>query len=311
MGVDKRKCCICGCDLPNRYAVAGECKQEVCSNVFCALHWNRSNHYCKEHGYKELDPKGRCESVGLNQDEKAREKMKDSEKRSDNPRKNKQLMKDVLGKVKKFGLGAGELMSKLKKDKSPEAMRERIEEASEKNQQLRKDASRKTENLHNEIAAKKKEYQNASNARKRVLEAELKARISEYKSSEQRLKTLLENERQLSVVLGRMDEAIAYGMSSIELDTVEDLTDDIEDAVIDFEDRRDAVKDLEKAGRTRERESEHEDFLSELEDFDGEIQIEEEPPEETPETRERLEPRKERREELADEEACRPLGTEE
>lgn len=267
----EEKCCICGCDLPNRYALAGRCEQEGCDKAFCSLHWNRSNHMCREHGYGEIERNSETVRDDECQQEKARKPMNEEKT---NPKKSRDLMKDALGKIKKLGVGAGGLLAKLKKDKSPEAMRARMDEAREKNQQLRKEVSRSTEKLHNEIVAKKKEYKSASPARKRVLEAELKARMSEYKSAEQRLKTLLENERQLSVVVGRMDEAIAYGMSSLDLDFVEDVTDDIEVAVIEFDDRGDAIRDLEKAGRPRERESDHEDFLSKLDDFDGEISIE-------------------------------------
>jgi len=301
----EEKCCICGCDLPNRYAIAGRCEHKGCGNGFCSLHWNRSNHLCREHGYEEIERDSARARDDKSQQEKAREPMNDEKS---NPKKNRDLMKDALSRIKKLGVGAGDLLSKLRKDKSPEAMRSRLEEAKEKNQQLRKEVSRRTEQLHNEIVAKKKEYQSASPARKRVLEAELKAKMAEYKSAEQRLKTLLENERQLSVVVGRMDEAIAYGMSSLDLDFVEDVTDDIEEAVIDFEDRKDSIRDLEKAGWPRERESDHEDFLESLGDFDGEIRIEEETEEATPE---KSEPQSERKEESPGRNAVRPLGTEE
>jgi len=51
------KCCICGKELPNRYAVAGKCEGNGCDEVFCSLHWNGGNQKCRKHGWKESEKK--------------------------------------------------------------------------------------------------------------------------------------------------------------------------------------------------------------------------------------------------------------
>jgi len=51
------KCCICGKELPNRYAVAGKCEGNGCDEVFCSLHWNGGNRKCRKHGWKESEKK--------------------------------------------------------------------------------------------------------------------------------------------------------------------------------------------------------------------------------------------------------------
>ncbi len=55
--MENLKCCICGKELPNRYAVAGKCEGSGCDEVFCSLHWNGGNHKCFKHGWKETEKK--------------------------------------------------------------------------------------------------------------------------------------------------------------------------------------------------------------------------------------------------------------
>lgn len=54
-------CCICGKELPNRWAVAGRCKIKGCDVPFCSLHWRNGNRQCREHGWSPEDRGQRTE----------------------------------------------------------------------------------------------------------------------------------------------------------------------------------------------------------------------------------------------------------
>ena len=49
-------CCICGRDLPNRYAIAGDCGDQGCQAAFCQSHWQNGNHQCPQHGWEGETP---------------------------------------------------------------------------------------------------------------------------------------------------------------------------------------------------------------------------------------------------------------
>lgn len=183
------------------------------------------------------------------------------------PQKVKLALKTSLDLVKKLSLGAVDLVKKLKKDKSPEAMLKTIEDSLAANQQRREGLNGRIERLHGEIVEKKKAYAAASPARKRILEHELASAIAQYKAAERELTVLLENERVLAQVKGRMMEVASYGMAGVSEVQIDELIDDVEDAVASAEGRIDAARDLEKAGKRRERESDREGFLADLEQF--------------------------------------------
>ncbi|MFH0909546.1 MAG: hypothetical protein V1929_12370 [bacterium] len=188
------------------------------------------------------------------------------------PKRAKKLMDATVSFVKKLGAGAADLLGKLKKDKSPQAMLATMEQSIDANQKRREDVSGRVERLHNEIVEKKKAYATAAPARKRILEAELRSKLSEYKASERELSVLLENERVLSQVKGRLYEVVSYGMAGVTEAQIDDVIDEIEEAVAEAEGRADASRDLEKAGRRRERESDKDDFLSQLGEFGGDAE---------------------------------------
>lgn len=260
-------CCICGCELPNRYSVAGACEKGGCDSVFCSLHWRRSNHLCREHGYREQESRS---SVPDSQPAPERESPMNTNagdgKRVD-PKKVKQALAAGLDLVKRMGIGATELMKKLKKDKSPEAMLKTVEDSLAANQQRREGVAARVEKTHAQIVAKKKDYSAAGPARKRILEHELASLVAQYKAGERELTVLLENERVLSQVKGRMMEVASYGMAGVSEAQIDILIDDVDEAVEKAEGRIDASRDLEKAGRRRERESDRDSLFDELDRF--------------------------------------------
>ena len=49
-------CCVCGKDLPNKYAIAARCSEPGCEAVFCTLHAATWNKRCPAHGGSETAP---------------------------------------------------------------------------------------------------------------------------------------------------------------------------------------------------------------------------------------------------------------
>lgn len=176
----------------------------------------------------------------------------------------KKVLVETFSLLKRAGGGALELLRKLKKDKSPAAMLKNIEESADANRKRREEVSLRVKALHKEIVEKKKSFATASPMQKRILEKELAARIAEYEAAERELTVLLENERVLSQVKGRLMEVSSYGMAGVDEDRIEDLIDDVEEAVAAAEGRTGAARDLEKAGRRREREDDHDNLMDKL-----------------------------------------------
>jgi len=143
-----------------------------------------------------------------------------------------------------------------------------IETAIGSNRTRREEVSARVERLFNEISEKKRAYATAPKARQRVLEMELKSRLSEYKAAERELGVLLENERVLSSVKGRFNEILAYDLRGISESLIDEITDDIEDRAADADAVVGAVKDLENAGRRRELDDDTESLWDELAAFD-------------------------------------------
>lgn len=183
----------------------------------------------------------------------------------------KKVLVETFSLLKRAGGGAIELLRKLKKDKSPAAMLKNIEESADANRKRREEVSLRVKALHKEIVEKKKAFATASPMQKRILEKELAARIAEYEAAERELTVLLENEKVLSQVKGRLMEVSSYGMAGVDEDRIEDLIDEVEEAVAAAEGRTGAARDLEKAGRRRESEDAHDDLMDKLALFgDGE-----------------------------------------
>ena len=281
----EQTCCICGQPLPNRFAVAGRCGAEGCGKVFCALHWRNGNLRCGEHGWtpKVLEsprPETRLkhELEASNEQELSvmePEPQNPSTSRIDS-QKVKKALGDAFGLLKRAGGGAFELLRKLKKDKSPAAMLRNIEETTDANRKRREGVSLRVKSLHKEIVEKKKSMATAGTMQKRILEKELAARIAEYEAAERELTVLLENEKVLAQVKGRLMEVSSYNLSGVDEDGIEELIDDVEEAVAAAEGRVGAARDLEKAGRRRENESEQNELMDKLAMFDEGAESEEE-----------------------------------
>ncbi|MEM7394116.1 MAG: hypothetical protein AAF492_17390, partial [Verrucomicrobiota bacterium] len=123
-----KQCCICGKDLPNRYAVAGTCTADGCDAVFCARHWHGSNQRCRKHGYEEIKNSKRTSAASIKNEASPKKgflgrrvKHRDmDEQTSDKNGKTplsptvKKAMKDTLAFVKKMGAGASGLLARLK-----------------------------------------------------------------------------------------------------------------------------------------------------------------------------------------------------
>ncbi len=182
----------------------------------------------------------------------------------------KKAMKATLEIVRKLGGGAGELWKRLRKTKSPQEMIDELAAGLDANRQRRETVSARIENLHARIVAKKQEHASAGKARQRILEAELRSLLAEYKTAERELNVLLENERVLSQVCGRMNEMLAYDLAGVSEDLIDDVALDIEEKAAEADGRLDASRDLEKAGRRRSREADGEGLWDALSEFDEE-----------------------------------------
>ncbi len=184
--------------------------------------------------------------------------------------KARNIMNSTVAALKKAGVFAGDLMTRLKKDDSPEAMLKTLEEGLAANRARREQAAERVEVLHGQIVEGKKSLATAVPARRKIVETELRSRLAEYKSAENQLSVLLENERVLSTVQGRLLEVVSYGLATVTEDQIDDVVDRIEEAVSEAEGRLSATRDLEKAGKRRDREDDREQLMDELAGFDEE-----------------------------------------
>ena len=183
------------------------------------------------------------------------------------PERSRRAVKESLSLLKKLGGGAKGLWQRLRNVRTPEEMQKEMEHNRRLNLERREELSRRLETLYREISEGKTAMKTAAPARKRVLQLELKNKLSQYQAAERTLAILLENDRALSLASERLHEIQAYGMAGVTQDDIERLTDDIDEAADDAEGRLDSLKDLEKAGARRTRELDDDDFLAALEEF--------------------------------------------
>ena len=295
MSSESLKCCTCGIALPNRYAIGGKCAEKGCEAVFCSLHAVPGAR-CPAHGGSGKAAV-RARSVERNLSDTEADSVEEidgfidvgKEKRGkvmEQLDKGRELARkaskaagvrakdEALKILKKLGEGTKTLVGRLKKDRSPEAMLDTMEQQKMENSTRRSDVSERLESLYKSVVLKKKERAQASPVRKRTLDMELKNLLAEYKGLERQLSVYLENERVLEQVKGRFMECLAYDMRQIDEKSIDRLSDDLDDKVDDAEATLDAVADLEKAGRRKDRDSGEFDLDAELDGF-GEIDEEE------------------------------------
>jgi len=259
----QHQCCICGVKLPNRFSKAGRCEEPGCDRLFCNLHWNRSNHRCREHGYVEKEP--------------IREDPAMSEDKTSRMEKTKKAVQDGFAILKRAGSGAAALIKKLRKDRSPAALIGAIDQQLEETTTRKESAATEVEKLHALIVEKKTALKQASRARQEILQEELKSLLTRYNAAKRTYKILLENERHMTLVRGRLEEVAAYGDTPVNESLMDDVIDSIEEAADQAEGVADAARDLEKAGRRRERESDTDNLMEALAAFDDDAFDEETP----------------------------------
>ena len=277
-------CCVCGKDLPNKYAIAARCSEPGCEAVFCTLHAATWNKRCPAHGGSETTPL-HAEPAPAPAGDPTTERPNDRTTMStEDPTPDETLVKDAKAKLPasrlrgilasvgefaaKAGKLAGDLVRRIRNEKDPEEMLRSLDASLAANKERRQPLFDRNAALAAEIGAKKKVYEAAPPARRKMLELELRNLLAEYKANERQLTAFFENENALTVVRGRLLEQIALGMQTLKEDDIDKLTDDIEDAVADAENISDAVRDLDKAGKRRERESDAESFADALAAFD-------------------------------------------
>jgi hypothetical protein len=304
----KEMCCICGKELPNRWAVAGRCKDKGCDVPFCKLHWRNGNKLCREHGWREPQnlEQGMSNNEGrgggaqalrpgdeaiappinkqpslINHFTKAKGQNM-SEENNDNmdlstvpEKQGKKAMEEAIKVAKAAGAGVAGLVAKIQYARSPQAMQDTLNDNLEKNTARREVVSAKLESVHNRIVTLKQQYEAAPPARKRTLQMELKTLMGEYKNLENEFKILLENETVLGKVRGRFMETLAYDLRGIKEKHIDKITDRIEDKADEADDIQDAMADLDRAGKRRDQEEDGIDFDAELAAFgDEEISME-------------------------------------
>ena len=281
-------CCVCGKDLPNKYAIAARCSEPGCEAVFCTLHAATWNKRCPAHGGSETTPLHEAyaeTSPADSASDRTTERPNDRTTMStEDPTPDETLVKDAKAKLPasrmrgilasvgefaaKAGRLAGDLVRRIRNEKDPEEMLRSIDASLAANKEKRQPIFDRNAALAAEIGAKKKAYEAAPPARRKMLELELRNLLAEYKANERQLTAFFENENALTVVRGRLLEQIALGMQTLKEDDIDKLADDIEDAVSDAENIAGAVRDLDKAGKRRERDADADSFADELAAFD-------------------------------------------
>ncbi len=264
MKTDDAMCCICGRELPNRYAAGPlqRCGAPDCEARFCDLHWQRSNQRCPRHGYQAKEPTSAKPAFA------SATKFGNTEQAARvNPQPEQPKISLLRAALARLWPALVALFRKVKKDRSPEGMLRTVEAALAANTARREPLGAELEKQFHEIAAKKKLYEAAPAARKAALEGELKLLLAGYRARENEFQRLLENEVTLTQVKGRLNELIAQKLAGVTEGDLDKLTDEVTEAVALAEERQDAARDLEQAGRRREQESAREAFAEELQAF--------------------------------------------
>ena len=257
MSEGREQCCICGRDLPNRWAVAGRCEAGGCGAAFCALHWHNGNRLCKTHGWKTTETK-KTETKKMDDGKDAvaqpEAEIRERSKTEMTPQAKESVVRKVAAFAVTLGKGATSLVDRMRGVRDPDAAISALDAQLAANRERREPLAARSEKLYGEIAAKKKVYLAAPPARKKILELELKSLISEYQSLERQLAVYFENERVISTVRGRTLELTAMGLRKISEKDIDALADKIDDAAGDAEDVTGALHDLERSGKRRDSE---------------------------------------------------------
>ena len=255
-------CCVCGVELPNKWAVAKRETADGAERCYCHLH-------AKGGGNGKSDVKG----VKMDETKRAATSAQEEEiAKAASGDRVKKAWSECASLAGKLGGGIKSLWAKIHPDRSPTAMLATLNESLEGNRARLGEMKPELDRIYREIVEKKKVYQTAAPVRQRLLKVELQTLMARYKGLEREFAILCENERSIETVKGRFLEVLAYGLrGKLDADMVERLTDNIEDKVDDAEDVQDALGDLERAGKRTDRTTG--DFDAELAGFDGELGI--------------------------------------
>ena len=255
-------CCICGVELPNKWAVARRDKVEGAERCYCHLHAHQSfTGKPDSKGDKMDEPK--MAASAAQEEEIAKAASGDRVKKA---------WSECSALAGRLGGGIKTLWAKIHPDRSPSAMLATLNESLAGNQKRLGELKPELDRVYREIVAKKREYQSAAPVRQRLMKVELQTLMSRYKGLEREFSILCENERSIETVKGRFLEVLAYGLrGKLDTDMVDRLSDTIDDKATDAEDVQDALGDLERAGKRTDRLSD--DFDAELAGFDGELGI--------------------------------------
>ncbi|MBQ5531096.1 MAG: hypothetical protein IIT98_03725 [Kiritimatiellae bacterium] len=255
------KCCICGRELPNRWAVA---KRESAGGV--------ERCYCHLHAADDFNNKPDAKGGNMEEPKSAMAAREKEIAKAASGELAKRAWSECAALAGKLGGGVKALWAKIRPDRSPEAMLSTLNENLEGNKKRLGEIKPGLDGLYREIGAKKREYQSAAPVRQRLLKIELQTLMARYKSLEREFAILCENERSIETVKGRFLEILAYGLrGKLDAGMVDRLADDIDDKAEDAEDVQDALGDLERAGKRTDRAPD--DFEAELAGFDGELGI--------------------------------------
>ena len=245
-------CCICGVELPNKWAVARRETADGAERCYCHLHASG-------------DFKGKKATKG--------EKMEEEEiAKAATGERVRKAWSECSALAGRLGGGVKALWAKIHPDRSPAAMLATLNESLEGNRKRLGEMKPDLDRIYRDIVAKKREYQSAAPVRQRLLKIELQTLMARYKGLEREFSILCENERSIETVKGRFLEVLAYGLrGKLDVDMVDRLADSVDDKSEEAEDVQDAIGDLERAGKRTDRTSD--DFDAELAGFDGELGI--------------------------------------
>ena len=270
-------CCICGRELPNRWAVAGRCEADGCGAAFCALHWSVGNRLCRAHGWKNNEKSDNNGGKAMSEHEVVGGETSENAPRAETSVK-KAVAKAALKGSVALGKSAIAYFKKLCGIRDPKAALAETEAQLAAVRERREPLSARYEELYSKIAAKKKLRDGASPARRKMLDMELRTLLAEYRSLEREVAALYRKEEIVVTVRGRMNELVVQGLPMPRVEDVDRLADDITDALDTDEDLADAVSDLNKVGVGRERHPVNlDDELAEFGETGGEEAVSESP----------------------------------
>ena len=180
----------------------------------------------------------------------------------------KQAASFTLKALGKLGTGFVGLLKSLKKqEQDPGAMLKSFEDNLDANQTRRKEAQARYDRLESDLRAKVAMHAKAAPQRRALLERELLTIKSGLDAAGRELNIFMGNERSLMAIAGKVREILAYKMSSLTEDQLDDIAIQVDEFADAAQGLQDATRDLERAGRERQVESDRDALSSLLADY--------------------------------------------